>query len=386
MIYELAPATSYWYQLVVYNGAGAAASSNVLEVTQPSLPGLSLQVINTTSIELDWTNPSSYGGLLSFAAYLVNSSTTGVSGTGFTYEVVTDASVTSAILSGLPEGTPLLFTVTLEDACCAGEAIFSASPTVTVTLGTTSPLSAELFSGAASADQGRAVDLDCLAAGGEAPYGYTWQFGDGASGTGGPTQVHAFGETGNFLVTCSVTDSAGNVSSAQAEVVVSPDPALHASSSATAVAPGTPVTFLAVPTGGPGPFSPCEWNFGNGASAAGSSVTYAFPSVGNYTVGVTVTDGNGVPASAFLSVEVRPLLVTASVERSGTVIGAALEFRARADGGSGSGYNFTWTFGDGSGGFGANVSHDYRATGTFDPRLTVTDGLGARSVSELVPV
>jgi len=50
------------------------------------------------------------------------------------------------------------------------------------------------------------------AGGGTAPYGYTWNFGDGSSGSG-MTITHDYGRRGNYAVTETVTDNVGSTAS-----------------------------------------------------------------------------------------------------------------------------------------------------------------------------
>ncbi|OYW06355.1 MAG: hypothetical protein B7X11_01135 [Acidobacteria bacterium 37-65-4] len=46
-------------------------------------------------------------------------------------------------------------------------------------------------------------------------------------------------------------------------------------------------------------------------------------------------------------------------------------------------YTYAWTFGDGSSGSGASVSHTYAAHGTYEARVTASDGAGATSSSSV---
>ena len=57
--------------------------------------------------------------------------------------------------------------------------------------------------------------------GGLPPYAFTWSFGDGHTATGSATVSHAFAAPGNFTVSVSVTDAAGQTAAAYVRVVVS---------------------------------------------------------------------------------------------------------------------------------------------------------------------
>ncbi|MCI4321680.1 MAG: PKD domain-containing protein [Thermoplasmata archaeon] len=67
-------------------------------------------------------------------------------------------------------------------------------------------------------------------------------------------------------------------------------------------------------------------------------------------------------------------------------MGQLVSFTASASGGT-PGYSYAWSFGDGSTNSTLqNPTHAYSAVGTFDPRLTVNDSLGATNSSSLVLV
>lgn len=115
-----------------------------------------------------------------------------------------------------------------------------------------------------------------------------------------------------------------------------------------------------------------HWDFGDGTTADGASVTHNYAADGRYTITVTSPDRS---ASASTSVTVNSAPVAAF---SGSVGGnRMLRLNAGAssdDGGKIASYH--WTFGDGTEGDGITVSHQYAAAGSYDVSLTVTDDLG----------
>lgn len=147
--------------------------------------------------------------------------------------------------------------------------------------------------------------------GGTPPYAsVAWSWGDGSSvqgctNTGCTDASHVFQATvtTTYQVVVTVTDSRGDTASANATVKVYPP--LVASLNATAPAPGTPpfkVDFNLSLKGGSGNYpSPFHWSFGDSANSttvAWNSTTFAYPSAGNFTVTVTVTDTLRHTASA----------------------------------------------------------------------------------------
>ncbi|MHC1578119.1 MAG: PKD domain-containing protein [Candidatus Methanospirareceae archaeon] len=70
---------------------------------------------------------------------------------------------------------------------------------------------------------------------------------------------------------------------------------------------GALVTFVASASDADGKVSKVVWNFGNGATATGETVTYSYPKTGNYIVRVVVTDDCGATAEDCAEVTVKPL-------------------------------------------------------------------------------
>src|SRR5205823_13468059 len=131
-------------------------------------------------------------------------------------------------------------------------------------------------------------------------------------------------------------------------------------------------------------------NFGDGsASVSASSATHIYSTPGTYTVSATVTDNLGAsstatsfvvvkanqPPVAMLSVTpvsgIAPVTVTASTAGSsdpdGTIASTVIDF------------------GDGSATVSAaNATHVYSAPGTYTVTATVTDNLGASSITTAI--
>jgi PKD repeat protein len=138
-------------------------------------------------------------------------------------------------------------------------------------------------------------------AGGTPPFTYAWQFqGGGTSSLASPS--HRFPEAGAAWVNVTVTDSDGAASSANTTVEVVPAVSVTiVGPSSTSV--GSTPTFTANISNGASPYS-VAWTLPNEASANGSSTDFYFPGAGVFTVGVTVTDSNGLVATSELNVTV----------------------------------------------------------------------------------
>lgn len=82
-----------------------------------------------------------------------------------------------------------------------------------------------------------------------------------------------------------------------------------------------------------------------------------------------------------------PVRVSLTANKPNVAAGAPVVFTANAVGGSG-GYSYAWEFGDGYTAFGSapRYDHTYREAGTYAAKVTVTDSLGARGVSNAVTI
>src|SRR5437667_1727998 len=150
----------------------------------------------------------------------------------------------------------------------------------------------------------------------------------------------------------------------------------------------TPVTFTSTTTGGTSPYI-TTWNFGDGSTGTGASVTHAYLSAGNFTVTLTVKD-SGSPQQTATSQ--KPVKITGSLAASfvfnpsSPEVGLQITFTGSASGGTAP-YGFSWAFGDGGSSSANPTAHSYSSTGSFTVTLTVRDANGATATSsQTVPV
>ena len=134
------------------------------------------------------------------------------------------------------------------------------------------------------------------------------------------------------------------------------------------------------------PIASYSWNFGDGDTASGRTVTHQFDSAGTYIVTLTVSDAYDRTATATQSVSVNPgVEPTASFTFSPTdpLPGSTVFFNAassRAAPGRRI-VSYRWDFGNGGTGSGSTASRVYPAIGTYTVTLTVTDDAGRRAVA-----
>jgi subtilisin family serine protease/PKD repeat protein len=146
------------------------------------------------------------------------------------------------------------------------------------------------------------------------PLGYSWNFGDGTTGTGA-TPTHAYQAAGQFTVTLVVNNGAANSSPASTTAVVT-----NRAPSAIAGGPyrgaqGLPVSFNGGGSSDPdGDTLAYSWSFGDGTAGTGVAPSHAYATAGTFNVSLTVSDGTlSSPASVTTAVVVEDVTLPAPV-------------------------------------------------------------------------
>jgi len=137
---------------------------------------------------------------------------------------------------------------------------------------------------------------------GSAPSGktivsFTWQFGDGGTGTGATT-AHTYKTAGNFTATLTVTDSSGATGANNVAVEIITAPVSFPGGPYTGKV-GAAVSFNgSLSTAPPGSSLGYAWQFGDGATGSGAMTTHTYTSACICTVTLTVTDDTAGVSSA----------------------------------------------------------------------------------------
>ena len=228
---------------------------------------------------------------------------------------------------------------------------------------------------------------------------YSWNFGDGTSGSGRITQ-HTYRTAGTFQVTLVVTDSRGSQATVAKPVPVTaspaPTPVVRFSPSAPGV--NTDVFFNASEstadrnTGRT--IARYDWDFGDGTTASGATVTHRFSAPGSYAVVLKVTDDVGSTGQIVTPV---PVTATGGLTADLTFLpttprpGQTVSFNAsnsKSDTSTIVSYKFN--YGDGSAeevGTSPTQTHVYAAPGDYVTTVVVTDAVGRTATKQVsVPV
>jgi PKD repeat protein len=129
-----------------------------------------------------------------------------------------------------------------------------------------------------------------------------------------------------------------------------------------------------------------DWNFGDGSTGSGRTVTHTFTSGGSFVVTLTETSDRGLAGSTTQTVTVgassRPTAVF-TFSPSSPAVNETVFFNASTST-PGAGHTiatYQWTFGDGGTASGVAVTHKFAAAGTYTVQLTVTDEVGQSTTS-----
>ena len=250
------------------------------------------------------------------------------------------------------------------------------------------PPVAEFSKSASTVYTGEVIDFDASGSYDIDGYivSYSWDFGDGNTDSG-VTVSHSYVDDGEYTVTLSVVDDDGAVGSKTASIVVKNRPPVADLNTSTAILDKEEiVTFNASGSYDlDGYIVDYSWDFGDGNTSTGVTVSHPYPASGAYTVTLTVTDDDGATDSTTVTKTVRNQPPVASFTESAHTVDTSETIYFDASDSydpDGTIVSYSWDFGDGTTGTGVTVQHSYAQDGTYTVTLTVTDNDGATDTAE----
>ena len=225
-----------------------------------------------------------------------------------------------------------------------------------------------------------------LTAQGQTGASYNWTGpGNFSSNQQNPTRPNCtMAMAGTYTCTISV---GSQTNSATTEVVIYPMPT--ANFTFTSVCVGNATTFTSTSTTNPSgqTINSYNWDFGDGQTGQGQTVTHTYDNAGTYQVTLTVATGGHCTDQKTQSV---PVYNAPTCNFTFTTVcqGTATQFTSTANSAPGNPItNYQWNFGDGQTGTGQTVSHTYAQAGTYQVTHTVqTNGSCSDSRTQSVPV
>lgn len=228
---------------------------------------------------------------------------------------------------------------------------------------------------------------------GGGPISYSWDLGDGNSASGRVVS-HVYTKQGTYTATLTVRDCDGLTATDTRSVSITNVPPQAGLTSNHTTEEGDIIGFYgSTSTDTPSdiPLLVYNWNFGDGSTASGISVSHAYVDEGTYTVTLTVTDDDSAVDVTTMVVPVDNANPTASIDsvtHSNTDLlpGDTVSFTGSGtDPGTTDTLSFSWNFGDSGTATGSSTSHSYSSAGTYTVTLTVSDGDGG-SATDTVSV
>jgi PKD domain/Fibronectin type III domain len=381
---QLAPGSTAWWQVVEATGLFGTTTSNAIEVTQPEVALLNFTTPTTTSVQFNWTNGAVYGSAIVFGAYDVFEQING--GAPAVATSIASESSRSYTIQGLSSGTSYAFYVNTSDCVggCGTTPVYATTQSNVVTFGTPLPLTASVTALRGVIDTGQADLLTCTYSGGESPFNFTWNSGNGTFEPGGISISVSYATPGPESVACRVTDNAHTVATATPAIVtVNALPTLTILTNRSAADVGQLIGYTCSAVNGTAPVI-LTWSFGDGVQLSGGIVSHSYTGAGSFLAACSAVDGAGTVVQASTTLTISPTVsLTASASSLDAAPGTALTFRAVATNGSGTFTNFTWTFGDGTSAYSATEAHAFSAAGPYTARVAVSDSNGGRASAQV---
>lgn len=216
------------------------------------------------------------------------------------------------------------------------------------------------------------IQFISTAFGGQAPYSFYWNFGDGTtSNLAHP--VHSYPNNTTWTPCLTITDANG-CDTTICQVVTGNCTTNSCDATFTySYSTCDSIWFIPASTGAQYDY---YWDFGDGATSTNMYPSHQYNGDGQYTVVLYLTDSLGMCTSAYTSI------VTVNCGSGCTVDGAFTSyvdstncnvyFYTSAWGGQAP-YSYYWYFGDGTTSTGANPMHQYPSSGTYTVSLNITD-------------
>ncbi|MFK7971773.1 MAG: PKD domain-containing protein [Bacteroidia bacterium] len=121
-----------------------------------------------------------------------------------------------------------------------------------------------------------------------------------------------------------------------------------------------------------------QWDFGDGSSGTGRSVSHAYVNTGTFQIRLIASSGQGCSDTAFSSVTVvgNPTALFSFTPSLSCDVNQVFQFTDQSSAGV---VSWAWTMGDGGTSILQNPFHSYGNAGSYEVCLTVTDGNGCRN-------
>jgi len=220
---------------------------------------------------------------------------------------------------------------------------------------------------------------------------WNWSFGDGVT-SALPDPQHTYLTSGTFVVTLTITNTAGCQNTVAHTISILPAPVANFSTNSPACSQHL-VNFTNLSTAAAGYIMRWEYNFGDGNTTtvnfpSNPNVSHTYNAYGNYTVTLTVVTSDSCYASASRNIQILQSPM-ANFDTDASCSGLPVLFTDLSQGNI---MAWEWNFGDPTSGFAntsnlQNPAHTYQQAGNYTVNLLVQNVNGCSdTVSRTVTV
>lgn len=204
------------------------------------------------------------------------------------------------------------------------------------------------------------------------PTSWTWDFGDGAGSTTGPSVPHTYAAAGSYLTSLTVSSGAGCTDQSFLIVVVKSDVQADITAVDSACA-NSLVVIKDNSTITNGSIASSGWDFGDGSPQVFSlNTTHVYSVPGTYIITHVLASSGGCASIATDTIVINPLPSAAYV----TANTCQAQPSIFTDNSTGSPSTWSWSFGDGGTSNLQNPTHPYTLPGTYATTLIVNTASG----------
>lgn len=211
------------------------------------------------------------------------------------------------------------------------------------------------------------------------PDEWLWDFGDGTTSTL-QNPIHTFPDTGWYTIQLVVVNHTTGCDDTRTQTIQIVDEVANFVASDTVICKYTSTTFTAIGNT-PGYVLIYEWNFGDGQTGVGPSITHTYNSSGLFTVRLVIRDISGCLDTLikFQHIRVNGPTAAFTIPNGGGCMNSTITF---IDNSTGDGFNpitsWIWNFGDGSIDtlYAPPFTHTYAMAGQYNVWLKTRDAGG----------
>ena len=371
---------SYQVQVVVSDGDGGSATSLMTVLVSNAAPLVSNLTGTASGLE---------GGTYTYSVQAADAGSGDVLSYSWNFGDGTALAVTSTgqVTHIFADDGTFGVTVTVTDNASPPA---SDSQTMLVVVSNVAPLLGNVS--ASGGNEGEVLSFSATATDpGSETLVYTWTMGDGTTHTGANI-THVYLDDGSYSLGLVVSDGDGGADSATASIAIANVAPTIISATMSSGDEGDSLLFAASATDpGVDPLN-YSWDFGDGNTAQGESLTHVFTDNGNFTVEVTVTDGDGGSTSTSSVVTIANIapVIDSLTGPTSTDEGQLENFAVTVTDPSSSdmaSMSYTWSWGDGTpNSTVASPTHAFPDDGAYNVELVVDDGTASVTQSHAVVV